>query len=89
MTIWKFSLPVADRCVLSMPAGARVLCVQTQDGYPCIWAMVDPDKPNESRLFMVRGTGHEMGDAVGMPYIGTFQMEQGQLVFHVFDGGLQ
>lgn len=32
----------------------------------------------------VRGTGHVMGSATGKKYLGTFQIDEGTFVFHVF-----
>lgn len=89
MTIWKFGLPIDDRVVIPMPAGASVLCVQTQNDAPCLWAVVDPGEKLENRVFLVRGTGHDLGEAEWRHYIGTFQIIGGALVFHVFDGGKQ
>lgn len=83
-TIYKYPFSVTDEFSLTLPVGARVLCVQTQNDLPCLWAIVDPDAAKEERTFFVRGTGHPLGD-VGR-YIGTFQMRGGSLVFHVFEG---
>lgn len=83
-TIFKYPLLAADRQVIAMPEGAELLCVDSQHGRPCLWAIVDPDFPSESRPIEIRGTGHLLGD-VGA-YVGTFFLEDGDLVFHVFDG---
>jgi hypothetical protein len=83
-TIWKFEIPVRDSFEVSMPMGAEVLCVQAQQGEPCIWARVDRlEKKRVDRRFCLRGTGHELG-LVGK-YIGTFQMRNSTLVFHLFE----
>lgn len=88
MTIWKFSLPIDDTMFLSMPAGAKILSVQTQDDEPMLWALVDPKAPTVKRSFVLRGTGHPMSyEDAALPFIGTFQMREGALVFHLFDGG--
>jgi len=68
-----------------MPKGAEVLCVQMQDGIPCMWAMVDTSTmERERRLFRILGTGHPADNDVGK-YVGTYQMMGGSLVFHVFE----
>ncbi len=82
-TIWKFPLAVDDNAVCHMPEGARVLTVAVQTGAPWLWAIVDRHAPLEKRRFAVRGTGHDL-DAVG-DYIGTFMLDGGSLVFHVFE----
>ena len=69
-----------------MPRSARILDVQVQHGEVCIWALVDPDEGNETRHFSVFGTGHEIHDSDhAYIYIGTFQLEGGALVFHLFE----
>ena len=83
MTIWKF--PVRpDLPTLRLPKGARILCVQTQAGEPQLWVLVDKSQPLESRRIRVYGTGWEMDEAA-REYLGTFQVEGGALVFHVFE----
>lgn len=71
-----------------MPENAKVLTVQTQNGYPRLWALVEEKNPIEQRIFLTVGTGHELPE---LPegkdgrYIATFQLENGELVFHVFE----
>lgn len=79
-TVHKFPL-WADAARVQMPAGARVLAVQIQNGVPCLWAEVDTEQQLETRIFRTVGTGHELGD--GLVYVGTYQMPP--LVFHVFE----
>jgi len=88
-TIWKYPMPIVDYYAFDMPEDAEVLTVQVQHGVPCIWATVDPNKPKLPRGFFVRGTGHELGLAESAKYVGTFQIELGGLVFHLFDEGPQ
>ena len=83
-TIWKYQIsPGGSSCF--MPRGAKILDVQIQRGEVCIWALVDHDEGNETRHFSVFGTGHEILIADLRNYIGTFQMEGGALVFHLFE----
>jgi hypothetical protein len=82
--IFKYSLEVTDVQDVSLPSGAEVLCVQTQYGVPCVWAKVDPKAPEAYRRFFIYGTGHPVRDAA-MKYVGTFQLNGGDLVFHVFE----
>ena len=83
-TIYKYQLK-AGRTALSMPQGAQVLTVQMQNGEACLWAKVNPSKPHEVRSFDLRGTGHTMPDDPRLTYVATFQMDDGALVWHVFD----
>lgn len=87
MTVWKYPLPVADDVSIGLPAGARPLSVQVQDGQPCLWALVDPSNPIEPRRFRIAGTGHPLwpDDLDSLIHISTFQLHDGALVFHVFE----
>lgn len=82
-TIWKFGV---DEKVL-MPRGSQILCIQTQDGKPRIWALVDPEVTQICRRFEIAGTGTEIEKAVGLFfYVGTWQTATG-FVWHLFDLG--
>lgn len=83
-TIWKYPLPVIDRFDLPLPTGATSLTVQMQRGEPCLWALVNPHAPTTIRQFVICGTGNSVPFDAGN-YIGTFQMEGGALVFHLFE----
>lgn len=83
--IWKYPLR-SDTCGMRLPDGAEILCVQTQNGYPQLWVLIDDGKVAHmtSRQVMVYGTDHPIPDTP-QRYIGTFQVEDGALVFHVFE----
>jgi hypothetical protein len=55
-----------------------------QGEMPCAWALVDPEQPKVRRRFWVVGTGHPFPNWWGQLYVGTVQMREGALVFHVF-----
>ncbi len=82
--IYKYPIPVDDTLVVGMPDGAQILTVQVQDGQPCLWALVDPTAALRMRHIDIYGTGHPMAEHPGR-YIGTFQLHDGRLIFHVFD----
>lgn len=86
MVIWKYALSVTDIQTIMMPAGAKVLAVQTQFREPKLWVLCDSDEriKQESRVFAIYGTGHEINEGPG-EYIGTFQIYEGNGVFHVFE----
>lgn len=84
--VYKYPLYIQYEVVVMMPKGARVLSVQVQDGRPCIWAAVAPcETSQEKRWFRIAGTGHPIEDDVVEGFIGTIQMYDGRLVFHVFE----
>jgi hypothetical protein len=69
-----------------MPKGAKVLSVQTQDGRPQMWTLCDENCNFNlvSRNFQAAPTGVSFDDT-GHEYIGTFQLNDGLLVFHLFE----
>lgn len=83
--IWKYGIPCDDRFMLSLPLGARVLCVQSQSGVPCLWAVVDPERPTQMRHFSLVATGEPRPGSELNRYIGTFQLPDDTLVYHLFE----
>ena len=81
-TIFKYEITVQDLQYVEMPAGAHILCVQVQGGYPCLWAAVDTSHGRERRMIEIIGTGNPMSVHCRC-YIGTFQA--GNFVWHVFE----
>jgi hypothetical protein len=86
-TIWKYEMVVEGQQVHEMPMGAKVLCVQIQAGKPCIWALVDPERPMKEYMFLTFGTGHEIPDNESLAYIGSYQLYNGAFVGHLFEMG--
>lgn len=86
--IWKYKVTINDYFTLIMPKGAEVLAVQVQHGKPCLWARLDPNAERELRHFVCFGTGNPIpnDDTVKFNYVSTFQIEDGKLVFHLFEG---
>lgn len=84
-TIWKYELETTDVQKISIPKGAKILCLQIQFGKPCIWVLVDPTHELESIGIFTYGTGHPIPtEPYPHKYIGTYQLKDGMLVFHVF-----
>ena len=83
-TIWKYGLPIAEHFVLRLPGGATILSVQAQRGNPCMWVEVDTNAREVTRAFCLVGTGHAIPENT-THYCGTFQMESGALVFHLYE----
>ena len=82
--IWKYPLKVTDEQTLDIPEGAEALAVQVQNGTPCLWVRVESTAPKTLRRIITHGTGHPVPKTTGR-YIGTYQIDGGALVFHVFD----
>lgn len=87
-TIHKYVLQISASQPVVMPRGAKILTVQSQGHTPCIWALVDPDEVAEMRIIEIYGTGdpiHALPNGKGRQYIGTFQIKNGESVFHAFE----
>lgn len=84
MVIWKWELKINDIQKLTMPKDAKILSVQEQNGKCCIWALCNENEVKEERNFIIYGTGHKVLPIL-MNYIGTFQLFNGDLVFHLFE----
>lgn len=83
--IWKFPFEITDDFEIEMPMGAQILHVAMQREMPCIWAIVDPNAPKVTRKFHLSGTGHPLEESCTQyNHVGTFQMHDGALVFHLF-----
>jgi hypothetical protein len=94
-TIYKYPVQPLAEFEIALPMGAEVLTVQMQNGKPYIWALVDTNLVSHQRTFYLRGTGHRCSDLqvngvrvagrVPVRYVGTFQMDDGASVFHLFE----
>lgn len=86
-TIWKYAVLTLDDQTIEIPEGARLLHVDDQSGWIMLWALVDPDARRVSRQIRVVGTGHPIPDDLVLVYVGSLQQANGNLVWHIFDGG--
>jgi hypothetical protein len=94
MEIWRYEIKPMDldersELSISMPRHAQLLHVETKDGQPSLWALVDPKAEKVDRNLLVYGTGHPVPLFHGK-YVGTFLLKATHvttLVFHVFDNG--
>ena len=88
-SIFKYVLENTDRQKIIMPQNARILCVQPQNGKPCIWAIVKAFQPNEEREFEIYGTGNPFYENAHYgketTYIGTYQLSDIGFVGHLFE----
>ena len=88
-TIYKYPIKeIKSQFRIDISKGAKILTVQIQRGMPMIWAIIDTDQgETEDRIFRIIGTGHDIDleDKEFLDYIGTFQMAEGNLVWHLFE----
>lgn len=83
--IWKFELKDVNQKI-ELPTGYEILTLQTQNGQPCLWILVNPDNPKKTEVFEIYGTGHEIHYDMGIDreYVGTWQERDGLLIWHLF-----
>jgi len=87
-SIWKFPIKIEDEQSVLMPKDSELLSVQVQHGQICIWALVNIEAITVKRIIKMAGTGHDLTNRVPLgPFLGTVQVNGGQFIFHVFDGG--
>ena len=88
-TIWKFPIETQGEQIINVPVGAEFLSVQVQHGKPCIWAKVNQQENVTVRAKVsIVGTGHPASRTDGMMFLGTYQLDGGDFVGHVFVGGV-
>lgn len=86
--IWKLTLELSEGYSYTLPEGAKILCVHEQFNDPQIWFLCETTNKVEIRKFATFGTGHEIHENVFnnlKEYIGTFQTDGGNYVFHVWE----
>jgi hypothetical protein len=82
-TIFKYPVGVIDVQKIELPKGARILCVQEQNGTLCLWAEVETPSKTTTRTIEVIGTGNPISMVDNRIYIGTAQIDG--LVWHVYE----
>ncbi len=84
--VFKYSFLIDDTFKLLLPKDAEILSVQVQNDWPQMWVLVyDANITNlEYRYFRLAGTAHVIEEAI-KTFIGTFQMQKGALVYHLFE----
>jgi len=87
ITIHKHGVFLGDTFTLELPEGATFLSLQMQQGKPQMWFRVEDSRPLRRQVFGICGTGNEIPPQIASaPFLGTFQMDGGALVIHVFGG---
>lgn len=85
--VYKYRIGNGEEFTLLAPKGAEFLSVQLQGQDVQLWARVDPEAPKVLYKFGIAGTGNYLPPfAASAPFIGTFQLAGGALVFHLFGG---
>ena len=87
LTVFKYSVELNDYFTLNLPLRTKILNVDIQYNEFVLWALVNPEHlVTEQRRFRLAGTGHPIvEEATHLEYINTFKMQDGALIFHVFE----
>lgn len=83
MSLAIYKYPLHPNGVNHLPSGAKILSVQTQYNTPCVWALVDSTKQVVEHFFEVVPTG-SAPSSPDLEFLGTVQLDGGNLVFHIF-----
>lgn len=82
-TIYKQVLEEVSFQTREFPRGSRVLSIAAQNNEICIWYACDTDNPPAQVEFAIVGTGGDLS-TITHTYIGSVQVHNGRLVWHVF-----
>jgi hypothetical protein len=88
LAVWKYEFPMVDEFTMELPEDAQILTVQVQPaaGGVRLWALVNAEHPMRPRHFRLAGTGHPIESEMHeLRFIGSFQLDDGALVFHLFE----
>ena len=84
-TIYKYPivLDLERPIVVSMPAVAQVVLIDSQHDQAFLWAMVNPDSPPVERRFRLIGTGQPIPG--GHDHVASFLVNDGAFTCHLFE----
>ena len=82
--VWRYPINTQGITELALPGGAQALSVNTLNERLYLWVLVDPDKHRTTRRFRLVVAG-ESFEASNPRYIGTSSIENGRVVFHLFE----
>jgi len=82
--IYKYHLEIEDKQTILLPVGAEILSLHVQHGRLCLWSIIDTDNEIVPRKIIICGTGYPADDVSDMQFLGSFQLNEGYFVGHVF-----
>lgn len=89
--IFKYQMPVVEEFKMKLPKGAQIIRMQDQGGMFWLWAVVDTNQPDETRLFHAVKCGANVPDKPNLHYHGFcaifVQQELGLYIFEDMDHG--
>jgi len=83
--IYKYSLDTIDQQVLRLPSNSKVLSVAAQGDNIVLYVRIDDTIVRMTDcLVLIHGTGHDADDTIDSTFVGTVNLYNGALMFHVF-----
>lgn len=82
--VYKYELPQKNNSII-MNEGAEVLKVMWQRHLPCLWAIVDTERPLVTRKFTIYQTGEQIVEPEYAMWIATFGVFENDLIYHCFE----
>jgi len=83
--IYKYSLDTIDQQVLRLPSNSKVLSVAAQGDNIVLYVRIDDTIVRMTDcLVLIHGTGHDADDTIDSTFVGTVNLYNGTLMFHVF-----
>lgn len=83
--VYKYPVKMTNYFEVEMPKDAEILKVDVQHGQPFMWALVDPENEEMERIrFRRAGTGNDIKED-DIIYRGTFFVDGGKFVYHLFE----
>jgi hypothetical protein len=70
--IFKYRLALTEREMIQTHEGVQFLSVGLQDGFVCVWGIVDESRPIKPHILRLVTTG-EVFNSENCEFIGTFQ----------------
>lgn len=85
--IHKYVLPMLEESFVDMPSVNTVISAEMQDGWICVWAIVDTNLPMVKKRFNLYKTGQEIKEPIeNLKYIGIAKIHVGMdLGMHIFE----
>lgn len=83
-TIHKYYLRMDALCEIPMPEDSKILSVGVQFDNPAIWVEVDINKKEVIRKFQLIQTG-DVVEVSGKRFIGTFILNEGHYILHLYE----
>lgn len=84
--IYKYQMPVLERFIMQLPAGAQIIRMADQGGMFWLWAVVDTNVPDETRTFHAVKCGGKMPDIENLVYVGCCAVfVQMELMLYIFE----